>query len=325
MICEQPGEGPLQPLWGDVLADVGDSLDALPEQRDIVASDRDEHVDDRGLLDRVEPAHSAEVDEPERAVAQDEHVPWMRVGVEEAVPEHLVEHRAKQPLGEKPAIGSPLSGLLGIGDGHPFEPLLDEEPVGAEIAVELRDSDVARRTDEHRHLLHRRRLALEVELGEEAPRELVEHLTRANALAEAGPLLGDFGDERQRREVAVHHVRDVGPLDLHDDRLARLKLGGVGLTDRRGGERLPVEAVEDLLGGGVELRFEDGPHSIRWLRGRPVLQQRELVAHLGREQIDSRRRDLTELHVDAAGRFQHSAEAHTFRICRFAPPERSRR
>ena len=131
---------------------------------DIAASDGDEHVDDRRLLDRVEPAHRAEVDEPERAVTEDEDVPRMRVGVEEAVAEHLVEHRAQQPLGEESAVAAPLSGLLGIGNGHPFEPLLDEEPVGAEIAVDLRDPHVAGRTDERRHLLHGRRLALEVEL-----------------------------------------------------------------------------------------------------------------------------------------------------------------
>ena len=65
--CGLPSTWPAhaEPLGGDVLGDVSDSLHALPEQDHIAASDGDEHVDDRRLLDRVEPAHRAEVDEPE--------------------------------------------------------------------------------------------------------------------------------------------------------------------------------------------------------------------------------------------------------------------
>ena len=72
----------------------------------------------------------------------DEHVAGMRIGVEEAVLQHLVEHRAKQPIGQLPPISPvPLTELLGISDGDPFEPLLDEQPAGAEVAVDARDAD----------------------------------------------------------------------------------------------------------------------------------------------------------------------------------------
>ena len=74
-----------------------------------------EHVDDRGLLDRVEAPDGAEVDQAEGAVGEGEDVARMRVGVEEAGPQHLVERRVQQQLGEGLSVDAPVVELRAVG------------------------------------------------------------------------------------------------------------------------------------------------------------------------------------------------------------------
>ena len=86
----------------------------------------------------------------------------------------------------------------------------------------------------------------------------------------------------------------------------------VGLTDRCRRERFPLEAREHLTRLAVELTVEHRLHPIDRFGCSAVLQQRELVADFGRKQIDSGGRDLSELHVYPAGRFEHAPQPHAF-------------
>ena len=61
VIGHQPGERPLEPLWGDVLGDVGDSLDAVAEQ----ARRRGERA--RRACRRSRPAGSGRAGRPRRS------------------------------------------------------------------------------------------------------------------------------------------------------------------------------------------------------------------------------------------------------------------
>ncbi len=275
-------------------------------------SDRREHVDDRGLLDRVEPTHRAEVDEPQRPVAQDEDVARMRVGVEVAVLQDLVEHRAAEPLGEGPpfvlARAEPIGG--GVRDRRTFESLLHEHPPGAQLPVHLRDPHSIGGSDEPRHLLHRVGLSEEVELGAQAASELPEDLRGPNVLAERRAALHDVGEVGEGGEVALHHVGDARPLDLHHDRLTRQQSSLVGLADRGSGETLPIEVCEDLAHFAAELGLEHRPDALDRLGRHAVLQLGELLAHLGREDVDARGRDLSELHIDPAGLLENPPETH---------------
>ena len=149
-------------------------------------------------------------------------------------------------------------------------------------------------------------------------RELGEQLAGAQPLTERRAALRDVGEQRERGEVALDHVVDAGPLDLHDDRLAGAQAGAVRLADRRRGERLPVELGEHLVDRAAELGLEARPDLLDRLGRDPVLQRRELVAHLGRDEVDAGRRDLAELHVDAAGLLEHAPQAHADGIRRCA-------
>ena len=90
-------------------------VDAAPQARDLqhrlhdrvgVAPAHAGHqVAERGLLHRVEAAGRAEVDERELTVGEQHHVAGMRVGVEHALLQHLLEERAQQRVGELHAVG----------------------------------------------------------------------------------------------------------------------------------------------------------------------------------------------------------------------------
>ena len=128
-----------------VSVDVGHPLDAVAQQADVAAGEGDEDVDDRRLLDRVEPADGAEVDQPERAVGEHEHVAGMRIGVEEAEAHHLVEHRPQQLVGERRRGRRRRRRGGDVGHRAPLEALLHEDPPGAQVAVQRRRPAPTRR------------------------------------------------------------------------------------------------------------------------------------------------------------------------------------
>ena len=126
---------------------------------------------------------------------------------------------------------------------------------------------------------------------------------------ERGAPLGDVGEERQGGEVALHDVLDPGALDLHDDPLAGAQPGDVGLADRRGGERLPVELGEHL----VDRRRRARPRAPAWIASRGsggtwFWSVGQRVGDVGGHQVDAGGGDLAELDVDAARFLEHRAQ-----------------
>ena len=75
-----------------------DREDGTPEQRGIIQLRREQHPPERLQRDGIEHAGRAEVEHHERAVVLDQDVPGMRVGVEDAVGEHLGQERTQQPV-----------------------------------------------------------------------------------------------------------------------------------------------------------------------------------------------------------------------------------
>ena len=262
-------------------------------------------------MDRVESTDGAEVDQPERAVLEREDVAGVRVGVEEAEPQHLIERGREQLLGERGAVDVRRVQPLGVGQGEAFEPFLHEQSARGELEVDLRDPDGRGGTEQQRHLRHGVGFAQEVELGAQALRELAEHLAGPHSLAERGAPLREVGDERERGEVALHHVPDAGTLDLHDDGFTGSQPGAMRLTDRRRRQRFPLELGEDALDGVAQLGFQDLADGFGVGGRDAVLQLRQLVGDLGRHEVDACGGDLTELDVDAARFLEHEPEPHT--------------
>ena len=78
VLGHQPGERALELLGRRRVGEVGDALDAVAQQAHVAPGERHHDVDDRRLLDRVETADGAEVDQAERAVRQGEDVARVR-------------------------------------------------------------------------------------------------------------------------------------------------------------------------------------------------------------------------------------------------------
>lgn len=67
----------------------------------IAPVDGDEHLLDGEPRRRVDPPHRTEVEQPDPSVVEQQHVARMRVGVEDAVPEDLVQHGAQRGAGQR--------------------------------------------------------------------------------------------------------------------------------------------------------------------------------------------------------------------------------
>ena len=117
------------------------------------------------------------------------------------------------------------------------------------------------------------------------------------------------GGEPQHGGVARDDLVDPGPLDLHHDRRAVGEHGAVGLSDRRGGERLELERAEGPLDRLAELGLEHLPDlGLRDLADVGA-QLRELVGGRRGQHVGPRRGDLAELDQHPAGVLEHRAQA----------------
>jgi len=86
--------------------------------------------------------------------------------------------------------------------------------------------------------------------------------------------------------------------------------------------RLRIEALEDLAHGLAVGAMERGQHVGQRERRHPVLQLRELVGDIGRQEIAPRRQHLPELDEDRAEGGERLAQAHRARRREIAPEER---
>ncbi len=217
-----------------------------------------------------------------------------------------------------PPIGGRGRQLVGVGRREALEALLDQHTPGAQLGVHLGDPDPgAVAVAEHDgHFGHGVGLAQVIELVPQALGELAEDLPRSHATPEGSTAFGQSGHVGERRQVPLDDPLDVGPLDLDDHGLTRMKPGPVGLADRGGRERLPVEVGEHGVDRVAELGLEHRLDVLGGLSGHAILQLGELAADLRWHQVDPRRRDLADLHVDPARLLEHLAEAHPYRLGR---------
>jgi len=141
-----------------------------------------------------------------------------------------------------------------------------------------------------------------------------QDLGGTDAAAEQRATLGQIGQPGERGEVALHDERDVGSLDLHNDRLTRVEPGSVGLCDRGRRQWVPVEFAEHRRGGAAELGLQHRLDALGSLRPRSVLELGQLDADVEGQEVDSSGGDLTDLDVHAAGFLQDASKANPDRF-----------
>src|SRR5581483_7019740 len=140
-----------------------------------------------------------------------------------------------------------------------------------------------------------RRLLAEVELPPERRREVLDDGGDVDQPGERLAALGLLREEREEPEVALDLLGRPRPLHLDHDARAVLEARAVHLADRAGRERRRLDALEHVLPGDAELLLHH-LHDLGLRQRRDaVLEVRELVGDLRRDQVGPGGEDLAEL------------------------------
>ena len=126
-------------------------------------------------------------------------------------------------------------------------------------------------------------------------RQVLEHRLHVDHLSQARPIADLLGEDLEQRQVLLDLLARVGALDLHHHRVAGRERRPMHLGDRAGGQRRGLDVIEDVLPRHAELLLHHLHDLFLAERRHVVLQGRELLDVLGREQVGSGRQDLAEL------------------------------
>ena len=171
-----------------------------------------------------------------------------------------------------------------------------------------------------------RGLAREVELVADRLLELGHDRARLQALAVRPQPLDQHRGVVHQREVVLDHAGDVRPqhLDRHRRRRGAV-LGGqlreMHLRDRRARDRLAVEAREHFADRAPVDALERRDHLLAGKRRHAVLQLRELVGDVRRQEVAARRQHLAELHEDRTEVGEREPQPHRARARQVAPEQ----
>jgi hypothetical protein len=262
----------------------------------------------------VEGSHDAEVVQRQAPVLGDEDVAGVRVAVEEAHHEEHVQVGVDQALGEHAALPRPVGGQPRAEDAllHHHGPA--EEPVD-----DAGHGHVLPLAGDEREARGVARLLAQVDLAREARAQLLHDLGGAVALERRGEGGEHAHHQRQHAHVALHLELHPGPQDLHHHLAAVEGARRVHLGHARRGQGLGVEAREERRGGLPEGRLDlrhrrlhgEGPHR--------VLQAREGLEVVGREEVGAQRQVLPGLHEGRAQLLQQLGEAQRRRAAAHEP------
>jgi hypothetical protein len=132
-------------------------------------------------------------------------------------------------------------------------------------------------------------------------------------------------DHRRRRmhqrEVVLDDLGDIGSQHLHGHRCAVRKFAEVHLRDGRAGDGRQVERLEYFRERPAEHPDDRRLDLVRRKWWDAVLQERQLVCDVGRQQIAPRRQHLPELDEDRTEILECTAQAYAARRREIAPEE----
>ena len=232
----------------------------------------------------------------------------MRVGVEEAVVNNLLDVVLAEPPPEHGHVDAALAQAVEIINRHAVDILHDEDMLRRELPIDVRARHEHVIVVEVRELLDVVGLDEEIHLLLCNRPHLVEHHVEINDVLR---MTHDFDKARgalQEHHVARHDLVDAGPLDFHDDALARDEHGAVHLRDRRRAEDLLVDGREDLVPLAAVLLLDRLDDRFKRQRLRFRLEPYKLVAVFLRQKIGAHAHDLAELHERRAEVFEDVPE-----------------
>ena len=165
------------------------------------------------------------------------------------------------------------------------------------------------------------RLAREVELVADRLLELGDDLARPQPARVGRQALDQAGGGVHEREIVGDDGFDARPQHLHRDGRAVGQLREVDLRDRRARGGRPVELREHLVHRLAVAAVQRRDHLLGRERRHRVLQLRELVRDVRRQEVAPRRQHLAELHEDRPERLEREPQAHRARSRQVAPEQ----
>ncbi len=258
----------------------------------------DEAVQQHGHLITAFPGDApdhAEIDEGDAVIRQVEDVSGMRVGMEETVFEHHLEHGLRAATGQQMAIQT--CGFHGgqIAAGNALDIVLHIQPLAGPWPVDAGHHDLGVRGEVGGDTVGAAALGGKIQLATQRKGELAHHLLRP-ITAQFGRLrLDDLGKTGQQAQVGFDDRPDAGAAHLENDCRAVCQPGAMDLGQRRRRQRPGFHTRENGFGRLAQI--------LRQLRqqfgesdgGRGILQFAELVDPFGREQVDAGGENLPEL------------------------------
>jgi hypothetical protein len=208
----------LQQVLVGELARGGDGTEGVGQRLRVAAGEGDQDALQRGLLQGVEAADRAEVQQRQAAIGKDEHVAGVGVGVEDPAAKDLLEHAGKQHPGQPGAVGAEAvqqrSGPLQAGA---VDELGDQQPPGGQLRVDAGDPHRRGRAELVGDGDGVVRLDAEVQLLDKVVREPPHEIEDADLACPAGLLVQAAGEPCHDVEVAADEFLDAGTqrLDRH--------------------------------------------------------------------------------------------------------------
>mmetsp|Transcript_5606 Transcript_5606/g.16812 ORF Transcript_5606/g.16812 Transcript_5606/m.16812 type:complete len:625 (-) Transcript_5606:259-2133(-) len=252
------------------------------------------HALHRRLRQRVHHAKVVEHDAPAR---RDAHVARMRVAVQHARLHQLQEEGVEHLLAELLPVEAERIHLGRVGHLDALDVLHREHLLGRRVVEHLWHHHVRPRADERLGELLRVLALVDVVdlLVQQLGRLLVDVRVRpVGAVRLRVELVEQLDEHLEVLQVRVEQLAQARPLHLDRHRHA-LVHGAVNLPERRRGNRLLLERVEDLLDRRAELPAHDLHRLCAAKAGHVVLQVAQHLDVLLLEHVGPRRHNLPEL------------------------------
>ncbi len=240
-------------------------------------------------------AENPEIQEHHAVFRQEQDVAGVRVAMEEAVDEQLLQRRlgevvqgggqveARELLGQ--LLGrAGLDELANVRRADPGHEVHGQHPGGRQVPVDRRNDHGG--AGLARHAFGRRALYAEVHLPQRPRLELVDHAGGRQS-PEHAQRLGEGGQLAQVADVGPEDPHDAGTLDLHRHPAPVGQARVVDLADRRRRDRFGAEGREQGLDRCSQLAFNNPLGHARRHRRDALEQIVQLKADLRWENVEA--------------------------------------
>ena len=181
----------------------------------------------------------------------------MRIGVEEAVHEDLLEQDSRSGHGHIGRIDPHRADALQVIDADPFNELHGDHAGGRKGVDRIRNMGGGVAGELALAALHGPALDCEVELPLEAALEFTGQRQRFVGSQESDPALGELGQVLEDVEIGLDDLGDIRSADLQRHSAAVAEDRAVNLRDRGRSHRDRIKREEDFLGRPLIILGED--------------------------------------------------------------------